>query len=173
LQYFSDAMSRVHPEDLAAVNSAVEACRRGASFDMEHRVLLPDGRIRWLYGRARPLLDEYGEMVCMVGACTDVTRRKQSELEAFAALATQAPAPAAPAESVATVDARPCALEVLVVGLRVAAPAASIRFRSTIVRRRISASTPRPSSQGAARSAREGTWRSPPASRGSYRRADV
>ena len=31
--------------------------------------------------------------------------------------------PAAPADTVATVDARPCVLEVLVVGLRVAAPA--------------------------------------------------
>ena len=85
LQHFSDAISRVHPEDLAEVNSAVEACRQGASFDMEHRVLLPDGEIRWLYGRAQPLMDEHGEMVCMLGACTDVTRRKQSELEALAA----------------------------------------------------------------------------------------
>ena len=56
LQYFSDAMSRVHPEDVAAVKAAVEACQQGASFDMEHRVVLRDGEIRWLYGRARPLM---------------------------------------------------------------------------------------------------------------------
>jgi PAS domain S-box-containing protein len=85
LQHFSDALSRVHPEDLAAVHSAAEACRRGSGFDMEHRILLPDGEIRWLYGRARALHDEHGTAVCMVGACTDVTRRKQSELEALAA----------------------------------------------------------------------------------------
>ena len=85
LQYFSDAMSRVHPEDVATVKAAVEACQQGASFDMEHRVVLSDGEIRWLYGRARPLMDEHGEMLSMVGACTDVTRRKQSELEALAA----------------------------------------------------------------------------------------
>ena len=59
LQHFSDAMSRVHPEDLAAVKTAVEACRQGASFDMEHRVFLPDGEIRWLYGRARPLMTRW------------------------------------------------------------------------------------------------------------------
>ena len=85
LQHFSDALSRVHPEDVAAVNAAVEACRRGASFDVEHRVLLPDGGVRWLYGWARALHDEQGTTVCMVGACTDVSRRKQSELDALAA----------------------------------------------------------------------------------------
>jgi PAS domain S-box-containing protein len=85
LQHFSEVMSRVHPEDLPAVSAAVEACRQGASFDMEFRVIQPDGTIRWLYGRARPLQDEQGNLVCMVGACTDVSRRKQFELEALAA----------------------------------------------------------------------------------------
>ena len=82
---FADVMSRVHPEDRAAVVAAIEACKTGADFDMEFRVVLPDGKIRWLYDRARSVRDEQGTVICVIGACTDVSRRKAFELEALAA----------------------------------------------------------------------------------------
>jgi PAS domain S-box-containing protein len=85
LRNLSDVLARVHPEDRGAVTSAVEACAHGADFDMEYRIALPDGKVRWIYDRARALRDEQGNLVCMVGACTDVSRRKQFELEALAA----------------------------------------------------------------------------------------
>jgi PAS domain S-box-containing protein len=80
-----DVISRIHPADIPAVTAALEACTRGADFDMEFRVVLPDGKVRWLYDRARPLRDHEGNLAYLVGACTDVTRRKLSELEALAA----------------------------------------------------------------------------------------
>ncbi len=80
-----DVISRIHPDDIPAVTAAMEACSQGADFDMEFRVILPDGKTRWLYDRARPLRDEDGKRIYLVGACTDVTRRKLSELEALAA----------------------------------------------------------------------------------------
>jgi PAS domain S-box-containing protein len=67
------------------VTAAIQACTHGADFDMEFRVVLPDGKIRWLYDRARPLRDENGKLTYLVGACTDITRRKLFELEALAA----------------------------------------------------------------------------------------
>ena len=82
---FADVMARIHPEDRAAVVTAIEACKTGADFDREFRVVLPEGKIRWLYDRARPVRDEQGNVICVIGACTDVSRRKAFELEALAA----------------------------------------------------------------------------------------
>ena len=85
LRSFDDVISHVHPEDAPGVKSATEACGQGADFDMEFRVVLPDGEVRWLYDRARALRHDQGHLLYVVGACTDVTRRKHSELEALAA----------------------------------------------------------------------------------------
>lgn len=73
-----DFLSRVHPEDLPRLLPAVEACRKGADFEMEYRVVLPDGKIRWLYDRAR-MQWVNGQPSYLVGACTDITNRKQAE----------------------------------------------------------------------------------------------
>ncbi len=85
LRHTMDVIARIHPADAPAVTSAIEACAHGADFDMEFRVVLPDGKIRWLYDRARPLRDADGKITYLVGACTDVTRRKLFELDALAA----------------------------------------------------------------------------------------
>ena len=50
-------------EDRAAVVTAIEACKTGADFDREFRVVLPEGKIRWLYDRARPVRDEQGNVI--------------------------------------------------------------------------------------------------------------
>ncbi len=55
LRSTQDVIARVHPHDVAAVTAAIEACAHGADFDMEFRVLLPAGKVRWIYGRARSL----------------------------------------------------------------------------------------------------------------------
>ncbi len=85
LRHTQDVMARIHAEDVPAVTAAIEACTHGADFDMEFRVVLPDGKIRWLYDRARPLRDQEGALTYVVGACTDITRRKLFEIEALAA----------------------------------------------------------------------------------------
>jgi PAS domain S-box-containing protein len=81
----SEVMARVHPDDIVPVTAALDACAQGADFDLEYRVVLPDGKIRWLHDRARPLQDEQGNLSYVVGACSDVTRRKQFESEALSA----------------------------------------------------------------------------------------
>jgi two-component system, NarL family, sensor kinase len=46
---------------------------------MEYRVHLPGGKTRWLYDRAKIVPDAAGEPRYLVGACTDITARKQAE----------------------------------------------------------------------------------------------
>jgi PAS domain S-box-containing protein len=77
-----DFIARVHPDDVPALLPAVDACRRGADFSMEYRVLLPEGGVRWLYDRARMERDVHGNPTYLVGACTDITRRKEAEAAA-------------------------------------------------------------------------------------------
>ncbi len=73
-----DFIARVHPEDLPKLIPAVNACRDGADFEMEYRVVMPDGGIRWLYDRAK-MEWENGSPRYLVGACTDITSRKNVE----------------------------------------------------------------------------------------------
>ena len=72
-------INRVHPLDRSAV---VEACQRcaaeGDPFDMEFRVIWPDGSIHWIYDRGKTLSDDRGPL-SMTGACVDVTDRRQAQ----------------------------------------------------------------------------------------------
>ena len=73
-----DFLQHVHPDDAPALQAAIEGSRLGRDFEMEYRVVLPDGSIRWLYDRGKMVRDSSGHTT-LVGACTDITRRKRAE----------------------------------------------------------------------------------------------
>ena len=52
-------------------------------FEMEHRVLRPDGSTGWVRSRAVPILDENEDLVTWFGAASDITERKRIEEELF------------------------------------------------------------------------------------------
>jgi PAS domain S-box-containing protein len=71
-------LERIHPDDREAVREAVgRALAEGTSFVFEHRTVLGDGRVRWLQGRGRVLLNDAGKPLRMVGTSQDVTERRQ------------------------------------------------------------------------------------------------
>jgi signal transduction histidine kinase len=74
-----DFLRKIHPDDLPRVISALEACRHGADFEMEYRVVLQDRSIRWLYDRAKIMRNGKDLPTDLVGACTDITWRKRDE----------------------------------------------------------------------------------------------
>ena len=78
---FEDFLRRVYPEDVPAVRAEVERSRAEGEFQLEYRILLPDGRVRWLYDRGQLMPDPITGATCVVGACTDITERKQAEAE--------------------------------------------------------------------------------------------
>jgi two-component system cell cycle sensor histidine kinase/response regulator CckA len=73
-------LERVHPEDRAVVDQAFRK-----SFDtrktqaLEHRVLLPDGRIKFIDERWQIARDENDRPCRAIGTCQDITVRKQAE----------------------------------------------------------------------------------------------
>src|SRR5216684_1613427 len=72
-------LQRVHPEDAALVRQTIErASRDGRDFDFEHRLLMPDGSVKYVHVVAHALNDVSGS-VEFVGAVMDVTVAKRVE----------------------------------------------------------------------------------------------
>ena len=69
---------RIHPEDAAFVKQAIEiASRESKDFHIEHRLLLPDGSVKYIDVVAHAETDK-GRLE-YVGAVMDVTERKRAE----------------------------------------------------------------------------------------------
>jgi signal transduction histidine kinase len=75
---YRSLLDRIHPLDVEHVNQTVESAQAtGLAFDIEHRLLLPDGTTRWLQSRGQVVTDESGAAVRMVGTSQDITERKK------------------------------------------------------------------------------------------------
>jgi formate hydrogenlyase transcriptional activator len=70
---------RTHPDDRDHVEQTIDrvVATRG-NFDLEHRLLMPDGSIKYLHVLARALETSPGNLE-FVGAVTDVTERNRAE----------------------------------------------------------------------------------------------
>jgi PAS domain S-box-containing protein len=73
-------LQRVHPDDQAFVSEAIrKVLQEGGDLDYEFRVVLPDGRVRWIADQGEVRRDEEGRAVYLAGVCTDVTERRMAE----------------------------------------------------------------------------------------------
>jgi C4-dicarboxylate-specific signal transduction histidine kinase len=74
---------RVHPEDRELRNSAVKtAVETQSEYEIEYRVLLPDGTLRWIGERGRCVTGEHRKGARLIGVSIDITPRKLAEAEA-------------------------------------------------------------------------------------------
>ena len=72
--------SVVHPEDRQLVRRLVEdSLTTGEEIEAEYRVVLPDGKVRWVARRARVERDADGKPVWERGVLWDITQRRQAE----------------------------------------------------------------------------------------------
>jgi formate hydrogenlyase transcriptional activator len=70
---------RIHPEDRELVRQVLDrASRERKPLDFEHRLLLPDGSVKYVHVVGHPSAKESGD-VEFVGAVTDITERKRAE----------------------------------------------------------------------------------------------
>jgi len=77
---YGSYLDHVHPEDRELVSGAVaRALANPAPFSFEHRVVRPDGTVRWVHGRGRVVVDASGEAERMVGTSQDITDAKSLE----------------------------------------------------------------------------------------------
>jgi PAS domain S-box-containing protein len=73
------AFRRIHPEDRDRVQQTLDrASETRENLDFEHRLLMPDGSVKYLHVLARALETDSGGLE-FVGAVTDVTAAKRAE----------------------------------------------------------------------------------------------
>ena len=71
----------VHPDDRSHVFNTAFRQPVTEEYDIEYRILRPDGAIRWLRDRAFPVRDESGAIYRVVGIAEDITEHKLAEEE--------------------------------------------------------------------------------------------
>jgi PAS domain S-box-containing protein len=71
-------LDSVHPADREQARTVIErALESRAPFDLDHRVVLRDGSMRWIHGAGRVIFDGSGAPSRMVGTAQDITERKR------------------------------------------------------------------------------------------------
>ena len=71
-------LERVHPADIPLVQQVIARAADGKDFDLEYRLLLPSGSVKYVHVVARAVSDESGNIE-FIGAVMDVTERKRAE----------------------------------------------------------------------------------------------
>jgi PAS domain S-box-containing protein len=70
----------IHPDDRQRVHDAwLHAVRTGTPFELDYRMIRPDGRVVWAHDHAVPIRDEDGETVYWHGVMYDTTSSKSAE----------------------------------------------------------------------------------------------
>ncbi|OYY73872.1 MAG: hypothetical protein B7Y40_07465 [Gammaproteobacteria bacterium 28-57-27] len=77
---YKDFLGMVHPEDRDELERAYRAhIQHGEAYNIEHRLLLPDGRIKYVQERCETEFDANGKAVRSLGTVQDITERKVAE----------------------------------------------------------------------------------------------
>jgi PAS domain S-box-containing protein len=79
---WEEYVKRLHPEDRLKWTDAVErAIVEKVDYDQEFRILLPNGKVKWIRTVGHPVLSDARELEQFVGSSTDITERKHAEQE--------------------------------------------------------------------------------------------
>ena len=77
---FAGYLEHIHPEDREDTRKRIEECVRNySSYEMEERIVRPDGSVRQLFSQGNWLFDENRQAQKLVGICLDITARKDAE----------------------------------------------------------------------------------------------
>ncbi|MDH4263380.1 MAG: EAL domain-containing protein [Spirochaetia bacterium] len=79
---YEEFLNLIHPDDREEINEAYnQLFKVYKSFETVHRLLLPDGRIKWVNEHASYLLDSSGKIFRFYGAIQDITEQRRIEDE--------------------------------------------------------------------------------------------
>lgn len=74
-------LSVIHPEDRDKVNHAYsQSLINKQKYEIEHRLILLDGRIKWVRETCYSLFDSKGNPEISIGTCQDITKQKELEI---------------------------------------------------------------------------------------------
>jgi len=73
-------VSMVHPEDLEDVQKCLELAIKGViKYDINHRIIRPDGKVIWVNAMAELNRDKNGNPESLLGTVINITRHKEAE----------------------------------------------------------------------------------------------
>ncbi|WP_375586402.1 PAS domain S-box protein [Cyclobacterium xiamenense] len=77
---FENFFETIHPSDRGLFLEEEAAVFRGKeSLDISHRILLPDGQVKWVHELGRLNRDKHGNPLLFEGTVQDITKQKQEE----------------------------------------------------------------------------------------------
>jgi len=77
---YENFLNAIHPDDRDKVNQAyTQSLENRQPYDIEHRLLFADGRIKWVHEHCASNFDESGKPLRSVGTVQDITAQKQAE----------------------------------------------------------------------------------------------
>jgi PAS domain S-box-containing protein len=82
LPRFENLLDRVHPDDQHRVRETAErAGREKVDYEVDYRIVHPDGDVRDIHTIGHPVLSPSGDVVEFVGTVMDITERRRAEKE--------------------------------------------------------------------------------------------
>jgi PAS domain S-box-containing protein len=80
----------LHPDDHDRVRTTLDrAVELKGAYDLEYRVVWPDGSVHWLQGRGQVTVDESGAVTGRIGCMADITARRVADEERAHLLAVE------------------------------------------------------------------------------------
>jgi PAS domain S-box-containing protein len=77
---WEERLQRVHPEDRAKWRGAIDrAIDKKGDYEVEFRILLPDGTVKYIHTVGHPVLNASGDLVQFVGSSMDISASKRAE----------------------------------------------------------------------------------------------
>jgi PAS domain S-box-containing protein len=77
---FAGFLARCHPDDRVRVDAAFRASSASrATYAVEHRIVMPDGSLKFVEERFRSLVAADGTPMRAIGTCQDITDRRAAE----------------------------------------------------------------------------------------------
>lgn len=79
---YNEYISRFHQEDLAELYKCIEeATTKGKQYTITHRIILPNGNLKWIMGSGTPLKNDKGDIIKLTGYAQDITEKIKTEIE--------------------------------------------------------------------------------------------
>lgn len=77
---YGSFLQTIHPDDRDGVDAAYrDSVALQVPYRIEHRLLLPDGKVKWVFERCETFYAPDGKPLRSVGSTQDITERKQAE----------------------------------------------------------------------------------------------
>ncbi len=76
VEAFSEA---VHPDDIALVRASERRAATTGVHDVVHRIIRPDGEVRYVHERAKSIRGSDGQILRLIGTVHDITEQKEAE----------------------------------------------------------------------------------------------